>query len=543
MMDNKNRLRASCILWVVGLLFACSSFAQPTYQWVNATSVNTTLGSFAQTVLSPGSGTSFWYATLDTFVAGNPASGTFSVRRVDATGIQFSAFTIGDKVSIHEIKEIDGDVIVQGTFTDTLMINGVMTDIDTMLTTFITEINFIARIGANGNIVWYRNLTLGTSFGINVFCMALSPQKEVYLGTNQPGLGTRVIVLGLNGTTVDSFTVVAAANVSDIGFDGSGNIYIAGAAGSGVQWQVGNFSILCPYSYAIYMAKLLPGNIVKWVRFTQDITFARPKIVVNTDGSSYIAGDLSAPTQWDNIGLVGPQWVNDFYLARIDTAGFVTWVRELPLQQPNITGDFSLSNFRYLAVDDSLQVALYGFVRGYVDFGNGVVTPTALGTQRSLVTVMFDPMGNPIWSKSVANPLTPFGIIHQNQAWYASSATASGFNTVVLDTISIAVSGTVSNLLTRLSYNAPVVTSLGMPDTFNTNPFPNPSQNHMTFPIRNVKSVSVFDLQGRDVAINISIGADQVTLDVRDLVSGMYYVRIEDEHKKTSNFKIQVAPR
>jgi hypothetical protein len=82
-----------------------------------------------------------------------------------------------------------------------------------------------------------------------------------------------------------------------------------------------------------------------------------------------------------------------------------------------------------------------------------------------------------------------------------------------------------------------------MPDTFNTNPYPNPSQNHMTFPIRNVKSVSVFDLQGRDVAVNISIGADQATLDVRDLVSGMYYVRIEDEHKKTSNFKIQVAPR
>lgn len=518
--------------------------AQPNFQWFQSNPVVASQFYFANSRVAPGSGTSFWHAQLDTFPANTQQSGSYSIRRVDATGTVFSQFQIGNKVDITEMEEIGGDVLVSGVFNDTLFINGVFLDVDTFSSGFINSVTFIARFSATGNVVWYRNLTSYAPFGLNLYCIGISPNGKVYYGSNQPGYGTRLIRLnGLTGFPTDSFVVSGAVNVSDIGFDNAGNLYIVGAAGGPQLWQIGSFSINVPYSYAIYMAKVLPGNIVKWVRFTQDITFPRPQLLVNGDGSSYVTGKLFAATQWDNISLGGAQWVNDFYLVRIDSAGFAVWARELDLQQPAITGDFNLSLGRNNVLSENQRVTLFGMLRGTVDFGNGVTTPAATTLQAHTVFVTFDSTGTPLWAKSVPSLQTaavPIDIMYQDSAWY-STITIGQTNNFSLDSLMINTTASVNNVLSRLSFSPAVSTSVYENDPIDATPFPNPASDEIFLYGVDASRMEVIAANGCIMPVTFLPTDDGVKLFVHQLAIGFYIGLAYDRDNKITPFRFQVV--
>jgi len=309
--------------------------------------------------------------------------------------------------------------------------------------------------------------------------------------------------------------------VSDIGFDNAGNLYIVGAAGGPQLWQIGSFSINVPYSYAIYMAKVLPGNIVKWVRFTQDITFPRPQLLVNGDGSSYVSGELFAATQWDNISLGGAQWVNDFYLVRIDSAGFAVWARELDLQQPAITGDINLSLGRNNSLSENQRVTLFGTVRGTVDFGNGVSTPAATTLQAHTVFVTFDSTGTPLWAKSVPSLQTataPIDIMYQDSAWY-STITIGQTNSFSLDSLSISTTAAVNNVLSRLSFSPAISTPVYENNTIEAIPFPNPTSDEIFLSGAEVYNMEVLASNGSRMPITFLPTDDGAKLFVHQLAA------------------------
>jgi|GEM_PF-4738547 len=518
--------------------------AQPNFQWFQSNPVVASQFYFANSRIAPGSGTSFWHAQVDTFAASTQQSGSYSIRRVDASGTVFSQFQLGNKVDIIEMEEIGGDVLVSGVFNDTLSINGVFLDADTFSSGFINKVTFIARFTATGNLVWYRNLTSYAPFGLNLYCMGIAPNGKVYYGSSQPGSGTRLIRLnGSTGFPTDSFVVAGAVNVSDIGFDNAGNLYVVGAAGGPQLWQIGSFSINVPYSYAIYMAKILPGNIVKWVRFTQDITFPRPQLLVNGDGSSYVTGELFAATQWDNIPLGGAQWVNDFFLVRIDTAGFAVWARELDLQQPAITGDFNLSIGRNNALSENQRVTLFGTVRGTVDFGNSVSTPAATTLQAHTVFVTFDSTGTPLWVKSVPSLQTataPIDIMYQDSAWY-STITVGQTNSFYLDSLSINTTATVNNVLNRLSISPAISTPVFEHDAIEAIPFPNPTSDEIFLSGVDVYRMEVIAANGCIMPVTFSTSDDGVKVFVQQLAAGFYIGLAYDRDNKITPFRFQVV--
>lgn len=518
--------------------------AQPNFQWIQSNPVAAPQFYFANSRVATGSGTSFWHAQLDTIAANTQQCGSYSIRRVDASGTVFSQFQFGNKVEITEIEEIGGDVLVSGIFYDTLSINGVFLDADTFSSGFINNVTFIARLTATGNVVWYRNLTSYAPFGLNLFCMGIAPNGKVYYGSNQPGSGTRVIRLnGSTGFPTDSFVVAGAVNVSDIGFDNAGNLFIVGAAGGPQLWQIGGFSINVPYSYAIYMAKILPGNIVKWVRFTQDITFPRPQLLVNGDGSSYVVGELFAPTQWDNISLDGAQWVNDFYLVRIDSAGFAIWARELSLQQPAITGDFNLSLGRNNALSENQQVTMFGTVRGTVDFGNGVSTPAATTLQTHTVFVTFDSTGTPVWTKAIPSLQTataPIDVVYQDSAWY-STITIGQTNIFSLDSLSINTTAPVNNLLSRLSFLPVVSTSVYENGPTEILPYPNPTTDEIFIKVVNVHRIEVISVNEKTIPVTFHSTAEGVKVFVQQLAAGFYIGLAYDRDNNRTPFRFQVV--
>ncbi|MFN5223830.1 MAG: hypothetical protein ACK5DJ_06540 [Bacteroidota bacterium] len=536
-------IKRLCLIMVAVFSFAPLA-AQPNFQWLQSNPVVASQFYFAKTLLASGSGTSFWHARLDTISSNNQQGGSYAIRRVDASGTVFSQFQLGNKVDITEIEEIGGDVLVSGVFYDSLSINGIFLDADTFSSGFINNVTFIARLTATGNVVWYRNLTSYAPFGLNLFCMGISPSGKVYYGSNQPGSGTRVIRLnGSTGFPTDSFVVAGAVNVSDIGFDNAGNLFIVGAAAGPQLWQIGSFAINVPYSYAIYVAQVLPGNIVKWVRFTEDTTFPRPQLLVNGDGSSYVVGKLFAPTQWDNISLGGAQWVNDFYLVRIDSAGFAVWARELALQQPAITGDFNLSLGRNNALSENQQVTLFGTVRGTVDFGNSVTTPAATTLQAHTVFVTFDSTGSPLWSKSVPSLQTataPVDIMYQDSAWY-STITIGQTNSFSLDSLSINTTAAVNNVLSRLSNLSVVPTSVYENNFIEALPYPNPATDEFFLPLVDMDRIEVMEANGKLISVTFLPTADGAKVFVHQLAAGFYIGLAYDRDNKTKPFRFQVV--
>lgn len=533
-------------IFTIAITLLCSNLisAQPTFQWFQSNPVVASQFNFANSRVASGSGTSFWHAQLDTFPANTQQYGSYAIRRVDASGTVFSQFQLGNKVDITEIEEIGGDVLVSGIFYDTLSINGVFLDADTFSSAFINNVTFIARLTATGNVVWYRNLTSYAPFGLNLYCMGIAPNGKVYYGSNQPGSGSRVIRLnGSTGFPTDSFVVAGAVNVSDIGFDNAGNLYIVGAAGGPQLWQIGSFDINVPYSYAIYMAKILPGNIVKWVRFTQDITFPRPQLLINGDGSSYVVGKLFAATQWDNLPLGGAQWVNDFYLVRVDSSGFAVWARELTLQQPAITGDFNLSLGRHIALSENQQVTLFGTVRGTVDFGNGISTPAATTLQAHTVFVTFDSTGTPVWTKAVPSLQTavaPIDIMYQDSAWY-STITIGQTNNYSLDSLSINTTASVNNLLSRLSFLPVVSTSVYENGSTDMLPYPNPATDEIFLTGLDLHHMEVISVNGKTMPVTFQSTATGVKVFVHQLAAGFYIGLAYDRDNKIKPFRFQVV--
>jgi len=524
------------------IMMNISAKAQPHFQWVQSDPVGYSQTPFGKAHLAKGSGTSFWYAQLDSAIGSFQIPGTWNIKRVDATGTVFSQFSLGTVTGIVDMEELSGDVLISGSFVDSLTVNGTTLDLDTTNSQFITSVPFVARLSPTGQVVWYRNFNTGTPFGRTVYATAVSPSGEVYCSVTQPGGGTKLFELDNTGATVDSIIMGGSINASDFGFDAQGNLFVVGATGSGPLWQVGNFSIAVPYSYAIYVAKILPSKNAKWVRFTEDITFPRPQLHVNSDGSCYVAGDLDAPTQWDNIPLGGAQWVYDFYLVRIDTAGFAQWARELPLQQPSITGDFSLSNGRYMSVSDSQQVTLLGFTRGFVDFGNGLVTPSAPGTQSRIVCVSFDSSGTPLWYKSVNGPptaLAPYDIIHQDTSWYLSSVVGS-VSGLLFDTIPLNTTTGANSVLARLSYSTPVVTSLTEWGSKEWVPYPNPASTDLFIPGGAWEQIEVVAMDGRRQQVYIIPSQQGVFIDVRNLPNGPYLTFAYDKDNIRAVFRFHV---
>ena len=258
------------------------------------------------------------------------------------------------------------NIICIGKFRDTLIISP-------QFTFYSTETfpeGFIFKFDSNGNILWAKSFSQTFQNFYNLTSVETDALNNI-LATFNNFLTSTVLKLDSDGNIQSSIEQTGVRQINDISIDQNGNLWVAGNTDGFLLRSFNGLDTIPPFSYNKYVVKYSSDGTPQWVIFVEDVTFPESRIVTDNSGNAYWSGDLFVATQFGNIFVNGPEWVYDFFLAKIDPDGNFVWVREIPAG--NISGDATVGKAGYLWYGGNDHVYLSGFMRNSLNFGNGVL--------------------------------------------------------------------------------------------------------------------------------------------------------------------------
>lgn len=295
----------------------------------------------------------------------DPGSGIFNltsvgsrdifISKLNATGDFVWAKQMGGTITeiAHSITtDVSGNVYVVGSFEG-------MADFDPSSSTFnLTSAGsddiFIAKLDANGNFVWAKQIG----------------------GTN-----------------------------TDLGFgiitDLSGNVYFTGSFEGTVDFNpgAGVFNLTAAVFNDAFVAKLdSSGNFIWAKQFAGTSSVNSNAISIDSSENVYVAGDFFETVDFDpNAGtfnLIASGNFNDVFVCKLDSSGNLVWAKQM--------GGNGIDIARAISIDASGNVLTTGDFRALADFdpGTGNFPLTPIGLQDAFISKL-DASGNFIWAKQL----------------------------------------------------------------------------------------------------------------------------------------------
>ncbi|MBP6333870.1 MAG: T9SS type A sorting domain-containing protein [Bacteroidia bacterium] len=388
------------LLAIINFLPALSN--GQSFEWVSnhpsLYSLNPGMVESAVTVVPSGGVVS---SRLDSFAVhyGQDAYGKVIIERKDAGGGVLWSYLLYEKAFIKRLTaDQNGNVYVCGGFLDNLNCNG---NTDQLFNTGIGfNVNlFLLKLDASGNLVWKRNLALTHSETI-LDATNLDPSGNFWYSLNDFN-NSSIFRVDANGDDADSLRQENSLVLSSFDFDPWGNLFIAGATTTGTL-TFGNQSFTVPETYMMYLGRYDINRNASWAYFGHDITFQHPEIVSDNLGNAYMAGTVFDSISFGTLHFPAPQWSEEFFLFKIDSAGVFQWGKSNPanLSLP-ITGRFLPERSKYLDADLAGNVYIGGKSAGVMDWGNGIVLTAGSGQlfENLISIVSFDGSGNSRWGK------------------------------------------------------------------------------------------------------------------------------------------------
>ena len=304
------------------------------------------------------------------------------------------AYTIFGKADISGLyADRMNNIICAGKFKDTLIVNQHYT----FYSSESSPVNFIFKIDENGNILWAKNLYQGPQDFSLVTSVTTDALNNIWL-TRDDFSNSAILKYDPDGNFLSSIIQTNVRELSDISIDQNGNIFAVGAAFGFANQSFNGLNIIPPFSYNKYIVKYSSSGAPQWVRFVEDITFPESRIVTDNEGNAYWSGNLMDSTHFGNFFAQGPQWVYDYFLTKIDQDGNFIWLREIP--SGNNTGDATIGTADFLCFGENGYLYLSGFLRGTINFGNGVIINTSGNSDAMVLKYSSD--GNIVWGINAA---------------------------------------------------------------------------------------------------------------------------------------------
>ena len=122
-------------------------------------------------------------------------------------------------------------------------------------------------------------------------------------------------------------------------------------------------------TYNTYLAKYDATGAAQWVKFVEDITCPFPQVRVGAPDEIYFSGELFGNFAFGSFTAEGPNFGDDFFLARLDASGTFQWIREVPGQ-----GHVSPGQRTFLDADAAGNVYFTGRMRNTITWSPGQVT-------------------------------------------------------------------------------------------------------------------------------------------------------------------------
>jgi hypothetical protein len=455
--------------------------------------------------------------------------GTYEINHFDSSGQRSLNISFGPAVSVGSLIVLsNGDLVVSGTFMDTMTVAGVSMFAVNAPGQYIYN-SYLLCFDDSGSLKWFRNFSVSHTNVIESCLLATDPSGKLWVSLSDYPNGGYLICMSNSGTdSLQRNWPVELSLISDMKFDAHGSLYLSGALGQD-NFNFWTLNVSTNFSYNAFLAKVEPLGNCLWFRSFRDITFDNSYIGLDVDANIYLVKELfDSVTVYGN-HVDGPQWVYDFLVVKFDSSGSAHWALDVP-DQPAITGDLRLSLSNPIAVTSDGFNLLLGN-RGYVDLGNSIIVGTGNpGSNRGLVVLHYNRFGVPQWflQASTIYGIYPQQITGGNEGGFIS-AVASGPLQVGLDSISMVNNFTYYSFVTR--YSGPLTTGFSWPliDT-DHQPFVNPSHdgNLIMKLIPGKHRFCISDLSGKVRYTSEVYSSGGFTIIPTGLIDGMYSVQQDD---------------
>lgn len=516
----------SSVTFLLVLLCNCINLTAQQFDWVTNYEVRYQFSpGVPRQNLCKGNNSEIWTARNDSIVSAGSmkAFGTQLIERRSQNGNILQTIHLGTEAHIVDmVVDPNDQLFIAGYFINVLDIDGQ----DTLQHSggVLVDDPFLLCFASNGNLLWKRNLNAGLTNDVLLYRLALSPNGWVYYARTNFTDGY-ICRLDTNGHDAAQVVLGNVRTIGDISFDPNGNLFVAGGTGNGAPFTAGGLSVNVPDSYMMFLLRLNSMGQGSWVHLAHDITFQTPHLTTDAFGNAYIAGELFDTLSWGNLQFQGPDWVYDFFLAKVDSNGTFLWGKEAPNPSGGIVGDFQLANFRSINADPNGNIVLCGNQRGSIDWGFGIQTSNPILSQYNLGIVYFDASGQTQWAKNIIDSSSykqMHQVMHQDGNWYFSASLTQSPN-ITFDTINIALPYFQNAVFARISN-----TTIGIEETATENMslYPNPGTGIFQLPnhIRPQSPICVYNTEGRMVK---QVPITEKQIDLSQFPKGMYLINCE----------------
>lgn len=350
--------------------------------------------------------------------------------------------------------------------------------------------------------------------------------NRIYYGTdNFPG--SKIVILTPNGEEITQIIQENVGVISSIAVDDEGNIYSAGSCANS-DASYGGVLFGTDLSYNIYIAKYNNQYEVQWVNYAEDVTCPMPKVLASDPDHVYLAGDLFTNTQFGNIPVNGPDWVYDYFVAKLNSNGEFEWVNEIP-ESITVAGDGNIGRLESCVLDSENNIFLTGFIRGDIYWDNGMVT-NSTNISYDLLVVKYNSEGELIMTKHGGGESYDKAIstaISEDGDLYIAGY---GFGEINYDTVSAEFEGFYP-LLIKLNNEDNVTSTEELKLVNEIDLYPNPVADIVTVDYSNldieVSNIRIQDINGLIIEEIGYVNKTKLKIDVSKYRQGVYFLHIE----------------
>lgn len=397
-------------------------------------------------------------------------------------------------------------------------------------------ISYLVKLNSEFDLLWKQPYD-NNGFSLSA-SMVIDQNNNILIGVHE-SQNTQILILDPNGIETGQIMQENVNRISSIANDMEGNIYAAGSCASpGATFGGVNYEP--EFSYTNYLVKYSSNYQAQWVKFVEDVTCPFLMVACNDPDHVYFAGQLHIETNFDDIVVDGPNWVFDFYIARLNEDGEFQWVNEIP--NTVITGDGSIGKMNYLGIDQNNNPYIAGFIRGDIDWGNGLISEsTDIGYD--LMALKYNPDGELIYEKTAGGMMFDKAVssyLNTNGDFYLAGF---GSDTIILDTITHYQDGFYYPFLTKISEDD-INTGLDRNNTqAKVELFPNPITDKLNVRIDGTNDESIalsqiLDINGTIVSEYNNGYTNEIEMQTDNLVSGIYFLFIKTTKNQTYRQKI-----
>jgi len=379
----------------------------------------------------------------------------------------------------------------------------------------------LVKLNESMDIVWVQYFEDQFSFYSSKYFIIRD--GYIYLQLSEGSDNTSIVKMDLDGNILLEIFNESVSFYSTIEVDDDGNIYATGSCAKPDAMFNGT-SFPPPDFYSTWLVKYNQAGEAQWVKYIIDITCNNSLIKVSGPDHIYFSGILDTEIAFDDIILNGPEWVYDFFLARLNSDGEFLWATEVP---EVLTGDASVtSSFvwmnPFMEVDEEQNICLTGVTRGTIDWGNGVVSEST-NNYNDILLWSYDELGNIRYAETAGGENWDNGqnIVMDNIGEIYISGIGS--DTAAFGDIVYEGTGRFSFLTRFGSGTSGNIVNKQFDDI---QLYPNPAKDFIYVDIAENDILSIFDMTGRLVIQQSFMEGQSKRMYVGNLKKGIYLYQI-----------------